>query len=59
MKKQIKPILIKGNQEMKVKRISRAVLGATPPGKTIEPKTERQRKHKKLSLSRKYKMNID
>ncbi len=46
MKKPQKPIIIKGNQEMKVKRISRIVLGATPPAKTIEPKTRRKPKYK-------------
>lgn len=46
MKKPQKPIVIKGDQETKVKRISRIVLGATPPAKTIEPKTKRKPKYK-------------
>ena len=46
MKKPQKPIVIKGDQETKVKRISRIVLGATPPAKTIEPKTRRKPKYK-------------
>lgn len=47
MKKTSMEIIIPADQETVVKRVSRAVLGNTPPGKVIEPKKRKSVKHKK------------
>ena len=47
MKNKSMEIVIPADQETVVKRVSRAVLGNTPPSKVIEPKKKKPVKHKK------------
>lgn len=47
MKKTSMQIIIPADQDTVVKRVSRAVLGNTPPSKVIEPKKRKSVKHKK------------